>query len=52
LVFAVKNRKALINKAWKNELEQYITAIVQNNKHKLIAIGSMPDHIHILLVII
>ncbi len=49
LVFAVKNRKALINKAWKNELEQYITAIVQNNKHKLIAIGSMPDHIHIFI---
>ena len=47
LVFAVKNRQAMIEKRWKNELEKYITAIVQNHGHKLIAIGSMPDHIHI-----
>lgn len=49
LVFAVKNRDALINKEWKNELEMYITGIVQNHKHKMLAIGSMSDHIHILL---
>ena len=49
LVFAVKNRDALISKTWKEELEKYITGIVQNNKHKLIAIGSMPDHIHIFI---
>lgn len=49
LVFAVKNRRALIDKKWKDELEKYITAIIQNNGHKLIAIGSMPDHIHIFI---
>ncbi len=49
LVFAVKNRDALIKKAWKNELEMYITGIVQNNKHKMLAIGAMPDHIHIFI---
>jgi len=49
LVFAVKNRQALIEKSWKNELEKYITAIIQNNGHKLIAIGSVPDHIHIFI---
>jgi len=49
LVFAVQNRHALIRKSWKDELEKYITGIVQNNGHKLIAIGSMPDHIHIFL---
>ena len=49
LVFAVNNRKALIRKSWNDELEKYITGIVQNNGHKLIAIGSMPDHIHILI---
>jgi REP element-mobilizing transposase RayT len=49
LVFAVKNRESLIKRAWKDELEQYITGIVQNHKHKLLAIGSMPDHIHIYL---
>jgi REP element-mobilizing transposase RayT len=47
LVFAVKNREALIKKDWKDELEKYITGIIQNHGHKLLAIGSMPDHIHI-----
>jgi REP element-mobilizing transposase RayT len=49
LVFAVKNRNALIHKSWKNELEKYITGIIQNNGHKLISIRSMPDHIHIFI---
>ena len=49
LVFAVKNRDALIKKEWKNEIEKYITGIVQNYSHKMLAIGSMPDHIHILI---
>ncbi len=49
LVFAVKNREALIGKDWKDRLEMYITSIVQNNKHKLLAIGTMPDHIHIFI---
>ncbi len=49
LVFAVKNRNALIKKAWKNKLEKYITGIVQNHKHKLLAIYAMPDHIHIFI---
>lgn len=49
LVFAVKNREALISKDWKTDMEMYITGIVQNYKHKLLAIGTMPDHIHILI---
>lgn len=49
LVFAVKNRDALIRKSWKDELEKYITGIVQNHKHKLLSINSMPDHIHIFI---
>ena len=49
LVFAVKNRDALIRKEWKDELEKYITGIVQNHRHKMLAIGAMPDHIHILI---
>jgi putative transposase len=49
LVFSPKYRDAMIQKGWKNELEKYITAIVQNNGHKLLAISAMPDHIHILL---
>lgn len=49
LVFAVKNRDALIKKEWKAELEMYVTGIVQNHRHKMLAIYSMPDHIHILI---
>jgi putative transposase len=49
LVFATKNRETLINKKWKDEFEMYITGIVQNHKHKLLAIGSMPNHIHIFI---
>jgi len=39
LVFAVQNRDALIKKEWKNEMEMYITGIVQNHQHKILAIG-------------
>ena len=49
LVFAVKNRDALIRKEWKAELEKYATGIIQNHRHKLLAIYSMPEHIHILI---
>ena len=49
LVFAVKNRQALIKKNWKDDLEKYLTSINQSHKHKLLAIGSMPDHIHIFI---
>ncbi|MGD9929099.1 MAG: IS200/IS605 family transposase [Mangrovibacterium sp.] len=49
LVFSPKNRDALIDKTWAAGLEKYITGIIQNNNHKLLAIGSMPDHIHIFI---
>jgi len=49
IVFSPKNKQALIGKSWKNELEKYITGIIQNQKHKLLAIGTMPDHIHIFI---
>lgn len=45
-VFAVKYRAAVIENTWQDRLRKYITAIVQNNGHKLIAINSMPDHLH------
>ena len=48
-VFAVKFRKALIQKAWKGELHKYMTGIIQNNGHKMLQINSMPDHVHIFI---
>jgi REP element-mobilizing transposase RayT len=49
IVFAVQGRQNLIRKEHKEELHKYITGIVTNKEQKLIAINSMPDHIHILL---
>ena len=49
LIFAPKNREALIKKEWKNDLEKYITGIVQNKKHKMLAINCMPDHVHVFI---
>jgi putative transposase len=49
LVFAVKARQSLIHRAHKNELQKYITGIVRNKKHKMLAIENEPDHIHILV---
>jgi len=49
LLFSPKNREALIKKEWKNNLEKYITVVVQNRKHKLLAINAQPDHIHLLI---
>ena len=46
-VFAVKFRQSLIEKEWKERLHQYITGIVQNQGHKMLAINSMPDHLHL-----
>ena len=47
-VFSVQNRSCIIQSSWKEELYKYITGIIKNNKHKLLAINGMPDHIHVL----
>jgi putative transposase len=47
-VFSVQNRESIIGKQWKDELYKYITGVMRNNNHKLLAINGMPDHIHIL----
>jgi REP element-mobilizing transposase RayT len=48
-VFAVKFRKAQLSPLWDERLRLYITAIVQNNGHKMLAINNMEDHIHIFI---
>ncbi|MDD3877177.1 MAG: IS200/IS605 family transposase [Bacteroidales bacterium] len=49
VVFAVRNREALINPLWEEELFKYITGIVQNKGQKMIAINGVSDHIHFLI---
>ena len=49
VVFAVKNRDAFVSPSWKERLHKYITGIVQNQGHKLIALNTMPNHVHIFI---
>lgn len=49
VVFVVKNRQSLIQEEWKQELYKYISGIIKNNEHKLLAINGVGDHVHILI---
>ena len=49
LVFAVKFRAAVIDSSWKEELYKYMTGIVQEQKHKMIIINGVADHVHLLI---
>jgi REP element-mobilizing transposase RayT len=49
IVFAVQGRDNLIKSEWRDELYKYITGIVKNHEQKLIVIGGISNHIHILL---
>ena len=48
VVFAVEGRQNLIAPEHNDELQKYITGIVTAQRHKLIAINNMPDHLHLL----
>ncbi|MDL2315326.1 IS200/IS605 family transposase [Bacteroidales bacterium OttesenSCG-928-C19] len=49
VVFAVQNRMSLISKEWESRLHQYIVGIIQNQGHKVLSIGGISDHIHLLI---
>jgi REP element-mobilizing transposase RayT len=49
VVFAVEGRQNLIAPEHNDELQKYITGIVTAQKHKLIVINNMPDHLHLLV---
>ena len=49
LVFAVNFRKAVLDAKGDKRLRLYITGIIQNNGHTMIAINNMPDHMHMLI---
>jgi putative transposase len=49
VVFAVEGRQNLIPSEHGEELRKFITGIVTAQEHKLIAINSMPDHLHLLI---
>jgi putative transposase len=49
VIFATKNRNALIDNSWEKRLYEYLIAIIQNQGHKVLAINGMPDHLHLLI---
>ena len=49
LVFSPKVRENVIPVKHKEELQKYTTGIIQNRRHKLLAINYMLDHVHIFI---
>ncbi len=48
-IFGVQNRISLIKSEWEEELYRYITGIITQQGHKLLAINGMPDHVHVFM---
>jgi REP element-mobilizing transposase RayT len=49
MVFAVKNRDAVLNKKIRNRVFAYMSGIITEMKHKSIIIGGISNHTHILI---
>jgi len=49
IIYSTKGREKIFPKNHKDEIQKYITGIIQNRGHKLIVINNMPDHIHIFI---
>ncbi|HEX2868437.1 MAG TPA: IS200/IS605 family transposase [Ignavibacteriales bacterium] len=49
IVFAVKNREDMIRPDFSEELQKYMTGILQSKGNKMLAIKAMPDHVHMLI---
>lgn len=49
IVFAVKNRDALLHKSWRDRVFKYVAGIVNERKHFSYAVNGYHDHIHIFL---
>ena len=51
LVFSTKNRKAILADDIRDDLHAYIGGIVENHKGTLLKVGSVADHIHLLIAL-
>lgn len=47
IVFAVKNRKALLVKPWRNELFAFMATSLNNRGHFSLSINGYNDHVHL-----
>jgi putative transposase len=51
IVFAVKGRQNFIKESFREEVQKYMSGIINNKKQKLYTIYCMPDHTHLLVSI-
>ena len=51
IVFAVKGRQYFVTEMMREDLQRFITGIVQQKKQKLLALYCMPDHVHLFVSI-
>lgn len=49
VVFAVRNREALISLDWDGLLYAYMVGVLEKMGHRSLIINGVPDHVHILL---
>jgi len=49
VVFSTKDRQRLIVEPFRERLWRYVGGIARTNGFKAIAVGGMPDHLHVLL---
>lgn len=47
IVFAVKNREALLEKFWRHRLFEYVSKSLTARGHKALAVNGYVDHIHL-----
>ena len=50
-IFATKYRQQLLHPKHDDELQKYITGIVQNRQCKMMAINNVEDHLHMLVAL-
>ncbi|RYY95770.1 MAG: transposase [Chitinophagaceae bacterium] len=48
VVFGVRHRAAMIGVGWKDRLHQYLIGIFHHHGHRVLALNTMPDHLHVL----
>ena len=47
VIFAVKGRENLLHDKFRNDVFKYISGILSNLHQKPLAVGGMPDHVHV-----
>ena len=49
VIFTPQYRANVIRELFREELQKYMTGIIQGKRHKLLAIYCMSDHVHVLI---